>query len=416
MRGDDTELLFSQHDLRSWLEERKRRAVDEIRSLSPDEVLARPPQQVADEVIERHQVPEPTLRLDEMTGQVDDRQVDVSGDFGRAVFDRSGPFYIDGTRITFHIPYNGPTEALKLQASTFSMSPPRAAVGSGQVTVHRDVPADTLERDRDKIVQGLRREAQEIDKYLGYARNDIRAYNKQLREEIPRAAEMRRKKVLADRDTEAILGVPLTRDDSAARSYRVQPVKRKRVTPTRRAPGEPFTPEPAITNEDFAAIIGDIITITRNFERLAVTYADMDEERLRDQVLAMLGNVYGPTTGESFSKRGKSDIYLPWDGGNPVFLAECKWWRGPKAFTDNDLPQLLDRYVVWRDTHAAMILFIRNKDATAVIAKAVDIIRSHDRYLRDAETIEGAPVFVLHKDGDPDREIKLAVVTAAIHD
>lgn len=415
MRSNNSELLFSQRDLGAWLEEQRRRAVEEIRGLPPDEVLARPPQQVADEVIERYEVPEPRLHLDEMTGQVDDQQVDVAADFRRAIFDRSGPVHIDGSRITLQVPYDGPLEALKLRASKFTMSPPRASVGSGRISVHRDVPADTLERDRDKIVEGLHREVREIDKYLRYARNDIRTSNELLREEMPRAAEARRKKVLADRDTEAILGVPLSRDNSAARSYRVKPVKRKRITPARRAPSDPFTPEPAITDEDFADIVGDVIAITRSFERLAVTYADMDEERLRDQILAMLGNVYGPATGESFSKRGKSDIYLPWEGADPVFLAECKWWTGPKAFTERDLPQLLDRYVVWRDTHAAMILFIRNKDATAAINKAIEIIRNHDRYLRDAGTIEGAPVFILHKDGDPDREIMLALVTAAIH-
>lgn len=291
-----------------------------------------------------------------MTGQVDDRQVDVADDFGRAIFDRSGPFYIDGSRITLHVPYSGPVEALRLQASRCPLNPPRAAIGVDRVAVHRDVPTDTLERDREKILEGLRTGVREINEYLGSARNDIKASNQQLRNELPRVAEARRKKVLADRDTETMLGVPLSRDDEAARTYRVQPVERKRVTPARRAPGEAFTPEPAITDEDFADIISDIVGIVHSFERLAVTYADMDEERLRDQILAMLGNVYGPATGESFSRRGKSDIYLPWEGGNPAFLAECKWWTGPKAFAEHDLPQLLDRYVVWRDTHAAMTI------------------------------------------------------------
>ena len=161
--------------------------------------------------------------------------------------------------------------------------------------------------------------------------------------------------------------------------------------------------------------MGDILTTTRTFERLAVTYADMHEERLRDQILAMLHTVYGSATAETFSKRDKTDIYLPWEGDGPVFIAECKWWAGPKTFAEHDLPQMLDRYVVWRDTHTAMVLFIRNKDITAVIASAEKIIRDHPRCLRDASPIHGAPVFVLHKDGDRDREIKLALVTAAIH-
>lgn len=62
--------------------------------------------------------------------------------------------------------------------------------------------------------------------------------------------------------------------------------------------------------QTFADVIGDTTSITRTFERLAVTYASMEEERLRDQILAMPGNIYGLGTGESFSKRGKADILL----------------------------------------------------------------------------------------------------------
>lgn len=413
---NDDELLFARGDLRTWLEQRRRQAIEEVRSINPGEALSRPHEQIANEVLARDLVPEPQLEKEGITGEVQDQRVDVSRDPLRAVFDRSGPLYIDGTRITLRVPYSGPSEVLRFRASRYSFNPPRATIGNGCLSVSRDVPADTLERDREGVVRSLKAEIDEIDQYLEYGRSDIVASNEQMSTEVRRAAEARRKKILADRDTEAILGVPLRRDQDAAKSYRVQPVVRKRITALR-PPGTqtPFIPEPAITDHDFADIIGDIVSITHTFERLAVTYADMDEERLRDQILAMLGNVYGPPSGESFTKRGKTDIYLPWDGGNPIFLAECKWWKGPKNFAGKDLPQLLDRYIVWRDTHAAIILFIRNKNVTNVITEAERIIRNHGRYLREADAIYGAPVFVIHKDGDPDREIKLALVTAAIH-
>lgn len=417
MRGSlgEREVLFSKRDLRSWLERRRREALETVGAVPPDEALERPPEQIAEEIVERYAVAEPRLLTEDTTGRVDDQPVDVAGDVRRAVDDRSTPTYVSGTRIRLHVPYEGPAEALRLQASTYTLNPPQATVNDGAVVVFDDVPADTLERDRGKLVQRLHDEVGKIETYLDYARADITASNQQLREEVYRAAKRRREKVLADRDTAAVLGVPLQRDDAAARTYRVQPVRRKRVTPTRRAADKAFTPEPALIHDDFAAIVADLTSICHTFERLAVTYAAMAEERLRDQILAMLGNVYGPATGESFSKRGKSDIYLPWDGGNPVFLAECKWWTGPKIFAERDLPQLLDRYVVWRDTHAAMVLFIGNKDATAVVDKATSIIQGHDRFVRRGETIDDAPVFVLHKGGDPDREIHLALVTAVIH-
>ena len=412
----EMELLFSRPDLRAWLETRMRSAQDQVQRCPSEEVLARPPEQLAAEVVERYLVEKPFLDLGAMTGQVGDQAVDVSGDRTRAIFGSNRSSVVPGTRISYHIPYRGPVEALRLRASRFSHSPPSAVVGTSRVSIFWDVPADRLERDREKVIERLRREAHTIDEYLGYARTDIGAWNENLRQQIPRGAEARRKKILADRDTEAILGVPLNRNERVAQSYAVQPVKRKRVTPVGRAtPREAFAPEPAITDDDFRRIIGDIASICRLFERLAMTYADADEESLRDQILAMLGNVYGPTTGESFSRRGKSDIYLPWDGGHPVFLAECKWWSGPKAFAEDALPQLLDRYVVWRDTHAAMVLFIKNKDATAVISKAIDAIRTHHRYVRDGSMINDVPVFVLHKDGDPDREVALALVAAPIH-
>lgn len=139
----------------------------------------------------------------------------------RGIFDRSRPVHIDGTRIALRIPYEGPVEVLRLRASTFSLNPPRAIIGTDQVTVYRDVPADTLDRNRAGILQGLWGEIDAIETHLGYARKDIRAFNERLRNEVPRAAEARRSKVLADRDTAAMLGVPLARDNSAARSSRV---------------------------------------------------------------------------------------------------------------------------------------------------------------------------------------------------
>ena len=410
------EFLFSRGDLSSWLEQRLRDALAEVGQVDADEVLARPHEQIADEIIQRHLVSEPRLDQDGATGGVTDQRIDVSGDFIRAVYDRSTPTYIDGSRITFRVPFTGSPEILRLRARTSSFNPPQANITNGYLTVFRDVPADVLERDREGAIAALRDEITKIDTYLEYSRKDIGEANERLRAGVLRAAQARHAKVLADRNTEAMLGVPLHRDQAVAKTYRVQPVTRRRVTPARHTrPQEPFAPEPAITDEDFANILGDIITITGTFERLAVTYADMHEERLRDQILAMLHTVYGSATAETFSKRGKTDIYLPWEGSGSVFLAECKWWSGPKAFSEHDLPQLLDRYITWRDTHTAMVLFIRNKDATAVIASAEKIIRDHPRYLRDASPLRGAPIFALHKDGDPDREIKLALVTAAIH-
>jgi hypothetical protein len=209
--------------------------------------------------------------------------------------------------------------------TTSSYNAPRAAIGHQCLLVFRDVPAEVLERDRDGIVDSIRQEISRIATFLEYGRQDITAANERLRAEVRRAAHARRAKVLADRDTEAMLGVPLARDPEAAKTF------------CEDVPGQ--------ARDEAVRGTGT-----------AVTFASMHQERLRDQILAMLRNVHGEVTGETFSKRGKTDIYLPWQGDGAVFLAECKWWTGPKPFAEHDLPQLLDRYVVWPDTHAAMVV------------------------------------------------------------
>lgn len=208
-------------------------------------------------------------------------------------------------------------------------------------------------------------------------------------------------------------GAP-TEDDSANTTTYTVPIPSRHpgenTTPPRTR--EPANAEPRISDEDFASIIADIRRTLTSFERSPRHRASAPEQHLRDEILTAL-QPQGPATGESYSRRGRSDIYLPYDG-EAVFLAECKWWRGRKAFAEGALPQLLDRYIIWRDTHAAMILFIRNKGATAVIDNAVDAIESHPRFVSESEPIGDVRTFRLHHDGDDDRFLRLALLTAVI--
>lgn len=84
-------------------------------------------------------------------------------------------------------------------------------------------------------------------------------------------------------------------------------------------------------------------------------------------------------------------------------------WKSPKTVTDA-LNQLLG-YLVWRDTKAALLLFIRNADVSTVITKAVARIEEHPNYKpRSKTSTEERYDFVLHASSDPAREIRLALL------
>jgi len=126
-----------------------------------------------------------------------------------------------------------------------------------------------------------------------------------------------------------------------------------------------------------------ILDVTRamgvTMERAPASYADKDEETLRDQFLSMLNTHYeGQTHAEAFNKQGKTDILIR-VGGNTLFIAECKWWSGPKALGDA-LDQIYS-YSTWRDSRLALIVFVPNRDFTRVVEVA-------------RKTVEERPEFV----------------------
>ena len=60
------------------------------------------------------------------------------------------------------------------------------------------------------------------------------------------------------------------------------------------------------------------------------------------------------TTGETFRKKGKSDIHIMFEN-KAAFIGECKIWHGIKNF--KEAVEQLFSYSTWRDTKTAIIVF-----------------------------------------------------------
>ena len=211
------------------------------------------------------------------------------------------------------------------------MSPPHGHVDEGMVIVSRTIPSDILEETRESVIRDLHNELDKIESGLGWIEADLDKWDPEFRQAIEIAAARRRSDLLTMRQTESMLGVPIERDGAVAATYTVPiPTRRPLPRPVNRQIHKRFEPEPAISEQDFANIVADIGRVLVMFERLPLTHVDAAEERLRDQIIVTLHGIYRAGSAESFSKRGKTDIYLPWND-NAVFLAECKWWRGTEG-------------------------------------------------------------------------------------
>ena len=403
--------LFCSETLDGHLSKIGRAATTAVQKLPCEDILRTTPEETLASVLGAYERERTRLKRDTTRSRRTETRIDVQNDFMRG-----GPYgrpvYVAGVKIELVTNFTGP-DVFALRPSTFTLNPPRGYVKNDTIVVGCCIPLDVLDRELDGTAQAMNRAIDRIEAILQQVEADTDNWESQLHGLMKQEIETRRINCLAMQETSRRLGVP-TEDDSANTTTYVVPIPRRQPTTSAATPRtrEPSSAEPRISDEDFAAIITDIRRTLGSFERLPQARVKAPEEHLRDEIITALQPL-GPATGESYSKRGKSDVYLPYDG-HAVFLAECKWWRGKKAFAEKALPQLLDRYVIWRDTHTAMILFIRNKNATRVISEAIDAIRFHPRYVTELARIGDVPTFRFHHDGDEARFLTLALLTAVI--
>jgi hypothetical protein len=193
------------------------------------------------------------------------------------------------------------------------------------------------------------------------------------------------------------------------KTYAVPEVRRKATPKLPPASSTPFEPEPTWAMEHYEHALSVMQNMAALMERSPSAFAKQNEEHLRDQFLFQLnGQFEGRATGETFNLNGKTDILLR-EGNRNVFIAECKFWRGPKKFGET-IDQLLG-YTAWRDTKTAILVFNRGIDTTTVLKGIVEAAVAHSNYKRTLPwQHESGFRYVFHHAGDTNREFILSVL------
>ena len=400
-----TDLLFYGADLRSVLARQETALSKEIGSLSEDRVLNTPPEELCDYFVEKYEV-EPVV-IDEAGIEVDygDAQVDVSHRFEYAVFDKSRPTYVSGTRVTFFVPFSGDPELFKCQPSTYTFNPPRGSVRDSDLVFVYDRTA----QDVPNIGNEFEREKQSVKQYVSWIANDVAQFNSTLRQKVSQQIGARREKLLRDRGIVENLGFPLKRRSGVPRTYAAPAVKRRVAPKLPPVSSQPHKREPILEMSEYEHILSVISNMVLVIERSPSAFKDMGEEHLRQHFLVQLNGQYeGQATGETFNYEGKTDILIRAEGRN-IFIAECKFWTGTSGLSDA-LSQLLS-YTSWRDTKTALLIFNRDTTMSTVLQRIPQAVRDHPNHKADLgyDSETGFRYVFSHRD-DPDRELTLTVL------
>ena len=349
----------------------------------------------------------PELHFDDVSA--DSYEDDVPVEF----FPRMMYRFTEGTTykkeiIQYFIPCSGDISLLAYSpASIISLG------GSGDFNISgNSIVVDIIDFSNDpkEISRSYENELQGIRSRYQNLRKDITEFNNSLKSFIQTLFSQRKEKILGKNQLLSSLGVPLKKKQNVPSTFAVpKPQLREKIVvkPVVRERG--FKPEPTLDIENYRKILRIINDVGKNFERMPSVYQNKGEEDLRDHILMTLDPnfEFGSASGETFNRTGKTDIQLRHDS-SVVFIAECKFWSGSKNYLAT-IDQLLS-YLTWRDNKASVIVFVRQKDFSAILAKVQFETQNHSNFLSVLQnTDETWFNYRFHLNGDRNRELLLAV-------
>jgi len=279
------------------------------------------------------------------------------------------------------IPNKNLSTIWELRSSTFVDTELRVNLGTDIISFSVVIKGAGFNYDDNEIDSRINQEKERIRAWISLHNFDINGENKRLESSIKELIDKRKKKLTEDiqrmNSLSQKINIPLKMKENET-VKRIQLDKNplvKRVKPT------PTLPEEYVLDRDKVL---DIISIIdnqgRQFEKTPKTYECFQEEGFRDVILVNLNTIFeGKATGETFSNKGKTDIYLNITKGN-ILVFECKIWNGRELY--NDTINQLRGYMTWRNNFGIIITFAKLKNFTNMLGGVEDIITKHPSYVK----------------------------------
>ncbi len=340
----------------------------------------------------------------------EDRDIDVRSAPDTLAYAVGRHGTIPGKLFSFYVPYTGERELWFLQGSRYRMRHPRAVVTDRELIISHEY---TRNYDPAGVRSRFDSDLGDIEFNIAAVNELVEAFNERLPQLTQEAVDTRRAAILADEKKLDAIGIPLRRRGDAAATFSVPVSRRKHLAPPPARPRTITAPEPALSEAQYEEILKTINGITLVLERSPRTFADLGEEQLRDFLIVMLNNLYeGAVTAETFNGAGKTDILIRHDGGN-IFVGECKIWKGPKKLTEA-MDQLL-RYVTWRDTKAALIIFDKRGNLSNILRQIPEVMTAHPNFRAERPQVgESGMRYTFRQLNDPDREVAITVLAFTV--
>jgi hypothetical protein len=309
--------------------------------------------------------------------------------------------------VEYHVPIEGDPEFLRyFQSNVFS-----TAIIHGSLSVIENTLCFRfidVYNNHSLIESAFETSMNTVKSRIFGLKNEFDAFNKDLLRFIQSEIEKRVQKINHTNDYKSKFRYPIKKKNVPIAFESPRIVKKMKITPKPLGLTNGVNNQRFISEEDYIHILGLLQDCGRNWEQHPEIYKGKGEEALRDQLIFVLApNIEGVVAGEAYNKKGKTDIAIKHESTN-LFIGECKIWKGPKVFAET-IDQILG-YLTWRDSKAAIMMFVPNQDISVVRSAADETAKSHSNFVRVLEVInEGWVNYRFHLENDQGTFLTLAV-------
>lgn len=396
--------LFFEGDLTEYLRAKRQEMEEEIRYLDKNVILNVNRDEFLKQIVSKYGITNFELAFDKITTTSKEKEIPAKHHPNTYRVDEGKTY--KRTVFQFHIPYSGDRRLLRLRPSKWKSATVSAKVRQDEI-IFEIIDFDL---DAEEIKQKLDRKVETIRSFYEYAKSDIEQYNGILKDKAQKVFQRQREEIKSQIDKMSELDIPVKQEKNTPQTFDVETSDEIQIETTPLEPKPSEEPVPTLNESTYEDILSLIHQVGVKFEQNPSVYQGKSEEDLRDHFLTVLGaQVRGSATGESFNKGGKTDILLNYKG-NIIFLAECKFWRGPKKHEES-INQLLGN-LTWRDTKSCLIYFVDRKQMNPIIGKVKKFTPNHHNYIEKIDFRKGNSwqTYKFHLPGDEDTPIFLTVL------
>ncbi len=201
-------LLFYKVSIFDVLQRQQEVLKSEVLQLTSDHIEAAPNDELVRTLAAKYKLETPVLEDEKAHISYREVNVDVSRDPMRMIWDRSRPFHIKGTEVTFTIPFKGDPNLFQVRPSTFDMNPPRGDIRGREIRLVQTRTDDNAAAAKAEYEQSL----QSVKQYLGWLEASISDFNSKVGNQVQSLIAQRQQQLGSRASMIAEIGLPVQHD------------------------------------------------------------------------------------------------------------------------------------------------------------------------------------------------------------